>query len=110
MQLWAEGFWSTHGVSFSWTCEAHEMRRRSIWSEAGSRTQRPNRNYVSHWGDVQEDCLAPFVVNKWGWEGAAACFYPALSTQDHGASNMVRWLEMTLSERVCVEPMTFSNR
>lgn len=40
------------------------MSRRSIWSEAGSRTQRPNRNYAPHRGDVQEDCLAPFVVNK----------------------------------------------
>lgn len=57
-------FWSACGASFSWTCEANERSRRSIWSEAGSRTQRPNRNYVPHRGDVQEDCLAPFVVNK----------------------------------------------
>lgn len=52
------------GAGSSRTCEANEMSRRSIWSEAGPRTQRPNRNYVPHRGDVQEDCLAPFVVNK----------------------------------------------
>lgn len=109
MQLWEEGFWSTYGVGFSWTCEANEMSRRSIWSEAGSRTQRPNRNYVSHRGDAQEDCLAPFVVNKSarGWVGGGAgygppCSYPALSSPYHGDSNMLMsWKEMTLGESVC---------
>lgn len=96
-RLWAVVWWSARGAGSSRTCEANEMSRRSIWSEAGPRTQRPNRNYVPHRGDVQEDCLAPFVVNKsaggvggggrGGREGqvrGARCSHPALGMQHHG--------------------------
>lgn len=117
MQLWAEGFWSTYGVSFSWTCEANEMSRRSIWSEAGSHTQRPNRNYVSHRGDVQEDCLAPFVVNKSAGGRGQVMGLP-VPTLPSALRIMVlptywwvdwKWLWVNVCFRcVCVEPMTFS--
>lgn len=85
------------GAGSSRTCEANEMSRRSIWSEAGPRTQRPNRNYVPHRGDVQEDCLAPFVVNKSaggvgggreGQVGGARCSHPALGMQHRGGGWM----------------------
>lgn len=111
MQLWAEGFWSTYGVSFSWTCEANQMSRCSIWSEAGSCTQRPNRNYVSHRGDVHEDCLAPFVVNKSTGKGERAGYgppssYPRIMVLSTCWSVDWKWFWVN----VCVEPMTFSNR
>lgn len=90
-ERWVPG--SACGAGSSWTCEANEMSRRSIWSGAGPRTQRPNRNYVPHRGDVQEDCLASFVVNKsaggggGGGEGqvrGARCSHPALGMQHRG--------------------------
>lgn len=62
------------------------MSRRSIWSEAGSRPQRPNRNYVSHRGDVQEDCLAPFVVNKSAGGRGQVMGLPFLPCPQHSGS------------------------
>lgn len=114
MQLWAEGFWSTYGVSFFWTCEANEMSRRSIWSEAGSHIQRPNRNYVSHRGDVQEDCLAPFVVNKSAGGGKGQVMGLLVPTLPSALRIIVlptcRWVDWKWHwVNLCLEPMTFSN-
>lgn len=89
------------------------MSRRSIWSEAGSRPQRPNRNYVSHRGDVQEDCLAPFVVNKSAGGRGQVMGLPVPTLPSALRISVLPrcwWVDRKwLWVNVCVEPMTFSN-